>query len=164
MHAPADKNSCELLDADHLSVKHLFVEYARLAYAPEPEGKNRAGIAHQICDELTIHMKIEEAIFYPALQNELSDAAELLEDGISEHQEAKKLVAKIQDLRQADEEMDEMMACLANLIEHHVKEERDKLFPKARACPTLDLVALGKQLQKRQQDLVPTHSLSSIHG
>ena len=41
-----DKDACELLDADHLAVKHLFVEYARLAYAPDAsENGDRAAIA-----------------------------------------------------------------------------------------------------------------------
>ena len=34
-----------------------------------------------------------------------------------------------------------------------MKEERDELFPKARAAETLDLDALGAQLLARQQDL-----------
>ena len=28
-----EHDACELLDADHIAVKHLFVEYARLAFA-----------------------------------------------------------------------------------------------------------------------------------
>ena len=28
-----EKDACDLLDADHVAVKHLFVEYARLAVA-----------------------------------------------------------------------------------------------------------------------------------
>ena len=39
------------------------------------------------------------------------------------------------------------------LIEHHVKEERDELFPKARTGKALDLADLGAQLRERQQAL-----------
>ncbi len=52
----------------------------------------------------------------------------------------------------ADTEMDALVAKLNRAIEHHVKEERDELFPKAKAS-SLDLVALGVQLRERQQEL-----------
>ncbi|RYF35702.1 MAG: hemerythrin domain-containing protein, partial [Comamonadaceae bacterium] len=48
---------------------------------------------------------------------------------------------------------DTLVAELNVAIEHHVKEERDELFPKAKAAPDLDLMALGGQLRERQQDL-----------
>ena len=34
-------DACDLLDADHLAVKHLFVDYARLAYAPDADATFR---------------------------------------------------------------------------------------------------------------------------
>ena len=54
---------------------------------------------------------------------------------------------------EADAAMDTLVAELNVAIEHHVKEERDELFPKAKAAPELDLQALGEQLRERQQDL-----------
>jgi hypothetical protein len=53
----------------------------------------------------------------------------------------------------ADTTMDQLVADLARAVEHHVKEERDELFPKARAAKGLDLAALGQQLKERQQEL-----------
>ena len=42
----ADKDACELLDADHIAVKHLFVEYARLAMAaPQASASERRELA-----------------------------------------------------------------------------------------------------------------------
>ena len=43
MSTPVDKDACDLLDADHLAVKHLFVEYARLAFAGGPIGATLIG-------------------------------------------------------------------------------------------------------------------------
>lgn len=158
MPALNDKDACELLDADHIAVKHLFVAYARLAMAaasPEarPAGKDdRMALAMKICDELTVHAQIEEEIFYPALEGALPDAADLLGEAKAEHQEVKDLIARIQGMAGADTEMDALVAKLNRAIEHHVKEERDELFPKAKAS-SLDLVALGVQLRERQQEL-----------
>jgi hypothetical protein len=52
--------------------------------------------------------------------------------------------------------MDDLVAKLACAIEHHVKEERDELFPKAKSAKKLDLLALGEQLRVRQQALQAT--------
>ena len=147
----SEKDACELLDADHIAVKHLFVDYARLAVAAEGAAE-RLALARKICAELTVHARIEEEIFYPALR-EAVDADALLDESEAEHQQAKELIARIEASGEASAELDELVAALARAIEHHVKEERDHLFPKARAAADLDLVALGGQLKERQQAL-----------
>jgi iron-sulfur cluster repair protein YtfE (RIC family) len=149
-----DKDACELLDADHIAVKHLFVEYARQAtLAASPQAAlatdHRLELALKICDELTVHAQIEEEIFYPALQEAVPDTADQVEEAEAEHQEAKELIAQIQALGAADDTMDDLVAELNRAVEHHVKEERDEMFPKARAS-SLDLMALGAQLRERQ--------------
>lgn len=143
------QDACDLLDADHIAVKHLFVDYARLAVT----GGERQPIAQRICDELTVHAQIEEEIFYPALRKAIGEA-ELLEHAKDEHQEAKNLVAQIEGLGAAGPEMDALVTKLAQVVEHHVKEERDKLFTKARSQPKLDLVEVGQQLKARQTELM----------
>ena len=148
------KDACELLDADHLAVKHLFVEYARLATAsPRESAAQREALATRICDELTVHAQIEEEIFYPALRQAVPDAADIVDEGIEEHGEAKALIARIRDEGSAGEAMDALVAQLARAVEHHVKEERDELFPKAKAAAGMDLAAIGQQLRDRQQEL-----------
>jgi iron-sulfur cluster repair protein YtfE (RIC family) len=148
------KDACELLDADHIAVKHLFVDYARQAVgSPADSAAERAALAQRICEELSVHAQIEEEIFYPALRKAVPDAAPLLDEARSEHAGIKELVAQIQSLATADAAMDDLVARLAAEVEHHVKEERDELFPKAKAARKIDLVALGNQLRERQQAL-----------
>lgn len=145
------REACDLLDADHVAVKHLFVAYARLAMAGEATAQERQAIAGRICDELTVHARIEEEIFYPALQGVVPAA--MLDEAKSEHQEAKDLIARIEQLPAAGPDLDALVERLARAIEHHVKEERDGIFPKARSAPRLDLDALGAKLKERQQEL-----------
>ena len=151
----ADKDACELLDADHIAVKHLFVDYARLAMAADVDATaaRRTALATKICEELTVHAQIEEEIFYPALRTAFPDARELLDESIAEHQEAKELINDIRGIGNANAAMDTLVAELNVAIEHHVKEERDGLFPKARTAVKLDLMALGGRLRDRQQEL-----------
>jgi iron-sulfur cluster repair protein YtfE (RIC family) len=148
MSEPAIKDACDLLDADHIAVKHLFVEYARQAMAAPAEPGDRTMLAQRICQELTVHAQIEEEIFYPALR-EATGADALLDAAEAEHRQAKDLIARIQALSKADRAMDDLVSELARVIEQHVKEERDDLFPKARASG-LDLQALGAKLKERQ--------------
>ena len=148
-----DKDACELLDADHIAVKHLFVTYARLAVAlPNDSADERAQLATRICDELTVHAQIEEDIFYPALRKAVPETAAQLDEAKQEHLEAKKLIAQIRELGSAGPQMDELVSQLACAVEHHVKEERDELFPKAKA--NMDLDAIGEKLRERQQALL----------
>jgi len=157
-------DACELLDADHIATKHLFVEYARLGFAGAateakaggrtkgrtPDG--RAALACKICSELTVHAQIKEEIFYPALR-EVIDVPELLDEAQAEHQRVKALVARIEGLSEADAAMDDLVSQLARAVENHVKEERDLLFPKARAAQGLDLEEVGARMKERQQEL-----------
>lgn len=154
MNAAAQKNACEVLDADHIAVKHLFVEYARLATAPDQAAgeRDRAALALKICDELTVHAQVEEEVFYPALRDASPDAAALLDEALAEHQEARQMIAQLKAMGRADPAMDALVAELNRAIEHHVKEERDELFPKARSSG-LDLDALGDRLRERQREL-----------
>ncbi|MDB5954441.1 hemerythrin domain-containing protein [Ramlibacter sp.] len=148
-----DKDACELLDADHIAVKHLFVEYARLAMAaPAESAGERQALAEKICSELTVHAQIEEEIFYPALRQALG-ADDLIDEAEAEHQQAKELIAQIQAVGAAGPQMDDLVALLARAIEQHVKEERDVLFTKARSVSGLDLVELGGKLKERQGEL-----------
>lgn len=157
-------DACELLDADHIATKHLFVEYARLAFAgagSETKAGGRTGrdtpdqrpaLARRICRELTVHAQLEEEIFYPALRD-VVDVPELLEEAQAEHQQAKELIARIEALPDGDAATDDLVSQLARAVENHVKEERDLLFPKARAAGKLDLDALGAKMKRRQQEL-----------
>jgi len=151
----ADKDACELLDADHIAVKHLFVDYARLAAYADADASEakRTALAMKICEELTVHAQIEEEIFYPALRKAFPHAVDLLDDAIAEHQDAKELINDVRSIGTANSAMDTLVAELNAAIDHHVKEERDELFPKARTAPNLDLMALGETLRDRQQAL-----------
>ena len=164
MPTPVQHDACELLDADHIATKHLLVEYARLAFAGTGTGASAGGaprsqpadqrpaLARKICSELTVHAQIEEEIFYPALRDAI-DAPELLDEAQAEHQRVKELVAQIEGLSEPDAAMDDLVSQLARAVESHVKEERDQLFPKARAAEGLDLGELGARMKERQQEL-----------
>ncbi len=71
-----------------------------------------------------------------------------------EHQSAKDLIAQIQQMAQADDKFDATVKVLGEYIDHHVKEEKNEIFPKARAARKLDLVAMRDELEERKEELM----------
>ena len=149
-----EKDACDLLDADHRNVKKMFKAYEELMNSRgRTAAQKKKDLALQICHELTVHATIEEEIFYPALRAALKDT-DLLAEAEVEHQTAKDLIAQIEGMGDADEMFDAKVTVLGEYIDHHVKEERGEMFPKARASRKLDLVAMREQLAARKEELM----------
>lgn len=150
------KDACDLLDDDHKSVKKMFKAYAELIEQPGGTKKatldKKRALASQICLELTVHTQLEEEIFYPpvrkAIKNEL-----LMNEAQVEHEGAKGLIAQIQNMDPADATFDARVTVLGEYVDHHVKEERSDMFPKARASK-VNLVKMREVLQARRDELM----------
>ncbi|SFP30613.1 Hemerythrin HHE cation binding domain-containing protein [Variovorax sp. PDC80] len=150
----AEPDACSLLDTDHKNVKKLFTAYDELAgsKAASATAKKRQ-LAQQICAELTVHTQIEEEIFYPAVREAIKET-DLLDEAEVEHASAKDLIAQIQDAEEIDEMFDAKVKVLGEYIDHHVKEERNEMFPKARAAKGLDLVTMRELMAARKEELM----------
>ncbi len=149
-----EADACTLLDADHKAVKKLFKEYEEIAHSSaRGVTQRKLELAHQICHELTVHATIEEEIFYPALREAFKDTEALAEAEV-EHAGAKELIAQIEAMDEVDEMFDAKVKVLGEYIDHHVKEERNQIFPKARSARSLDLVAMKEELQARKEALM----------
>ena len=149
----SEKDACDLLDTDHKNVKKMFKAYEELMKSRgRTAAQKKMDLARQICGELTVHAKIEEEIFYPALRAALKDT-DMLAEAEVEHASAKELIAQIDAAAEADEMFDAKVTVLGEYIDHHVKEERNEMFPKARATRKLDLVSMRDQLQARKDAL-----------
>ena len=89
-----------MLRADHEKVAKLFKKFEGLH---KDEANDEAEqVATQICNELTVHTKIEEEIFYPALR-EAIDEGDLLNEAEVEHATCKDLIAQIGKMSPDDE-------------------------------------------------------------
>ena len=144
----AQQDATTLLDDDHNATIRLFEQY-KAAH----DARRRQLLASEIRQALLVHMQIEEEIFYPAFGRATGDQA-LLQDAKREHQEARELLARIDQDRQDAR----LMLELEDAILHHVNDEREKMFPKARATQGLDLDALAQQLEARKLELMEPHA------
>ncbi|CAN7398377.1 hemerythrin domain-containing protein [Acidovorax sp. LjRoot117] len=151
------KDVCDLLDADHKAVKKMFKDFDALTESKARSAtQSRLDLARQICMELTVHAQVEEEIFYPAVRNAIKET-DLIAEAEVEHQTAKDLIAQIEAAETADEEFNAKVKVLGEYIDHHVKEERNEMFPKARAAKKLDLVAMRDEVEARKQELMDEH-------
>ena len=149
----AAPDACTLLDSDHRKVKKMFTDYEALAKSRSSQaGARKLELAKQICLELSVHARIEEEIFYPALRDAIKQT-DLLDEAEVEHSTAKDLIAQLEGAADADEMFDAKVKVLGEYIDHHVKEEESELFPQARRAK-MDLVALGEELDQRKMELL----------
>jgi hemerythrin superfamily protein len=150
------KDACDLLDADHKAVKKMFKEYEELGESKARGATQRKKeLAQQICHELTVHAQIEEEIFYPAVREAIKEK-DLMTEAQVEHQTAKDLIAQIEAMAmgEPDDLFDAKVKVLGEYVDHHIKEEKGEMFPKARAARKLDLVAMRDELEARKEELM----------
>ena len=150
--AKRQKDACDLLDADHKAVKKLFKDYEALAGSRSRSSAKKRQLADSICRELMVHATLEEGIFYPAVRAAIKDDA-LLNEATVEHASAKDLISQIQGMQAEDPMFDAKVTVLGEYIDHHVKEERNEMFPKARKT-RLDLVKMRAELEARKEELM----------
>ena len=136
-----------LLKADHQLVSKLFQEYEGTR-----SNSKKAEIVSRICTELTVHAQIEEEIFYPAVKEALKDG-ELVPEATVEHATLKDLISQIEGVEPDGEMYNAKVKVLSEYVKHHVKEEQNEIFPKAKASD-LDLMELGAQMATRKEELL----------
>ena len=150
-----------MLRADHDKVKKLFKKFEELH---EDESNDEAKqVATQICNELTVHTRIEEEIFYPAVR-EAIDEEDLLNEAEVEHASCKDLIAQIQRMSADDGMYAAKVIVLGEYIDHHVEEEHTEMFPKAKKAKKLDLKALGERMATRKSALMSSMGMEAGEG
>jgi len=144
---PAPKDAIALLKADHTAVSQLFTEYAKTRSVPR-----KKALVTEICTALSVHAQIEEEIFYPAVKAALNNK-DLVPEATVEHAGVKQLIAQLEGIEPDGEMYDAKVKVLSEYVKHHVKEEQNEMFPKAKAS-SLDMVELGARMAERKDDLL----------
>lgn len=146
-------NAVELLKQDHQVVKQLL---EKLVATTERGVKTRQDLLQKIHVELAVHTDIEEQIFYPAYEQ-----AGGREEGVmsaearEEHRAVESLV--LPDLAKTDPSSISFAGrakVLKELVEHHIEEEEQEMFPKATELLGAEkLKELGKLMEARKRSL-----------
>ena len=121
-------NAFTLLKADHKKVAGIL---EKLDSTTERGVKTRAELFNQLKTELEVHTRIEETIFYPALEK-ADETRDITLEAFEEHRLVKQLLGELDSMGKDQEEWTAKFTVLKESIEHHVEEEEGDMFPKAR--------------------------------
>jgi hemerythrin-like domain-containing protein len=144
---PAAQDAIALLKADHTAMSQLFAEYEKTRSASD-----KKALVAEICVALSVHAQIEEDLFYPAVKAALKDKL-LVPEATVEHAGVKDLIAQLEGVEPDGEMYDAKVKVLSEYVKHHVKEEQNEMFPKAKAS-SLDMVELGALMAARKDELL----------
>jgi hemerythrin superfamily protein len=145
-------DATQLLKKDHKDVKALFKEFEHLSGRTT---KKKQDVVTQLCHALTVHAQVEEELVYPLLKAlRPQEVKDLVAEAAEEHKVAKTLIGEIEMLSPDDEQYEAKVTVLGEYVQHHVKEEEQELFPKARRhLSAKRLAELGEQIAARKEAL-----------
>lgn len=131
-----------LLESQHRKVEALFKKLESGRAEPEP-------LLEDLASSLAAHMAIEQDIFYPAVK-EVDE--EVINESYEEHSLAE---VALKRLLAADEEsFKARLTALKELVEHHVTEEEEELFPEVENTLDEDMLnQLGKTMKARFEEV-----------
>jgi hemerythrin-like domain-containing protein len=144
-------NAFQLLKEDHQKVSGLFQQ---LEPTTERAEKTRTELFAKLQQELDIHAKIEESIFYPAIKQE-AETREIVLEGFEEHHVVKMLLKELEALPVDTEQWTAKLKVLQENVEHHVEEEEGEMFQKARQVLSEDRInQLGARMEEEKKRLL----------
>ena len=144
-----------LLEQDHQQVKKLMAEIEKTT---ERGIKTREQLFNKLVQELTIHEKIEERIFYPEVKERATTKKleELVTESYEEHHFVDVVKAEIENTPFEAEEWAAKFKVMMENIQHHAfEEEEGKMFPKVRKAFNKDeLEDMGTRMAELKEELM----------
>ena len=142
-------NAFTLLKQDHDTVANLL---EKIDKTTERGIKTREDLFTKLKTELDVHAKIEETIFYPAIENE-DETRDITLEAFEEHRLVKQLLSELESMSKDDEQWTAKFTVLKENVEHHVEEEEGEMFEKARKVLSKeDQETLGTRLEQAKDE------------
>jgi hemerythrin superfamily protein len=138
-------NATSLLKTQHRKVEALFKKL-------ESGRSDRQAVLAELANSLAAHMAIEHEFFYPAVKEVDED---LINEAFEEHSLAEIALERLLATDEEDDAFDARVTALKELIEHHVKEEEEELFPEVeKALEEATLANLAKLMKPRFDEVL----------
>jgi iron-sulfur cluster repair protein YtfE (RIC family) len=147
-------NPIELLKDDHEKVKKLFEQIADTSNQAE---KTREKLFATIETELKVHTTIEEEVLYPALRKAAKndEQCRLYFEAVEEHNAVDLLLPSVREAPFGSNEFAAKVKVLKEIVEHHVEEEEDEMFPLVKKLFSKEQLAeIGERLDARKKELM----------
>lgn len=144
-------NAIQLLKEDHKKVSGIFEQ---LEPTTERAQKTREELFAKLNQELSIHAKVEESIFYPAIK-QAAETRDIVLEGFEEHHVIKVLLKELEAMPVDTEQWAAKLKVLKENVEHHVEEEEGEMFPKSKEVLEADQIEqLGTQMEEMKKQLL----------
>jgi hemerythrin-like domain-containing protein len=141
-------DAIDLLKQDHDRVERAFRQFEKM---DRHDTDSCRRLVQAVCEELRMHTRLEEEIFYPALRAAIGDA-DLMGEAAVEHETARMLIEQLDSMAVADPGYFATFTVLGEYVRHHIREEQDEIFPAAKKAH-VDLAALGERMRARKEAL-----------
>lgn len=143
-----------MLTADHRQVRALFQQYADTS---DPYLKQI--IAEHVFAELTLHMLLEETVFYPAVAEQAdTEGKQLVHEALQDHQEMK---ARLETLQETDDDaaFKAGFQALRAQVEQHIEDAETRMSPEAAQVLASHWEEITVLLQERKEQILASQPL-----
>lgn len=142
-------NAFQLLKEDHQKVSGIFQQ---LEPTTERAEKTRTELFAKLKEELDIHARIEEAIFYPSIKR-AAETREVVLEGFEEHHVIKMLLKELESMPVDTEQWGAKLKVLQENVEHHVEEEEGEMFSGAKKVLSSEQIEeLGARMEAAKRE------------
>ena len=140
-------NALELLKRDHDRMKVLLTR--ALTAGAEERREDLLGHLHR---DLVTHERMEEELLYPKLRDN-PRTRDIVLEGYEEHHVADQILDELLETPADTDIWKAKMKVLKESIEHHIKEEEEEMFKKARkVLSDAELETIGEQMAAMKRD------------
>lgn len=143
----------DLLLARHREAEGLMEDYERSTAVPDV----RAAALAELRRRLSIHEAVEEQLVHPLVRRQLPDGHRLVAEVLAQEQEAKRLLAALEEQDPGGDDHQELARRLFEGVRHHAHTEETLLFPALRLhLGPRERTRLGAMVERAER-LAPTH-------
>ena len=143
----AEQNALDLIKTDHERIKKMF-DQALKADDPAARGE----LLQRIRAELIAHERMEEDIFYPALRSASDKAKDIVLEGYEEHHVIDVILDEMFEVPEDTDQWHAKLKVLHENLEHHIEEEEDEMFARAKKALSREALAeLGQKMAQSKQ-------------
>jgi hemerythrin-like domain-containing protein len=139
-------NADDVLIEDHDNLRDVL---GQLKATTNEDAGRRRDLIDQLTEVLTVHVQIEDELFYPAI----AEVSTLLGASHAQHRQIDDQLAVVLRTDPATDDFATELDMLASTLEHHAGEEEELMFFQAEALGTARLATLGEQMERRRQQL-----------
>ena len=140
-------NALQLLKNEHKQLLSLLKEMEETSDSAK---KTREKLLAEVAVLIKTHEAKEENVLYPVLENKEA-THDLILEAYEEHHAIDNILAELLQLATDDKMWIAKLTVMRENLEHHIKEEEEKLFPKIEKMLAKDvLVNFAEDMQKQK--------------